>query len=305
MYPAPGRLVNACGQRLHLYETGEGRPAVVLESGISASTLNWRAVQTGIAKFTRVVSYERAGLGWSDPCCTARTPSRIVEELRALLLASGVEPPYVLVGHSFGGLVVRSFALRYPRDVAGVVLVDALRPEEWTPMSPRQQLMLDRGARLSRRGAVLARAGIVRFCLKSVVAGSRWLPRTVGRAASGRGAMVIDRIAGEVRKMPEEVWPMIAAHWCDPKSFRGMEAHLRALPGSIREMADAPPIEAIPVTVLTAGQSESNLSLDVNAIARDAKHIVAEHSGHWIQLDEPGLVIAAVKDIVEQARSSS
>lgn len=305
LYPPPGKLIDIGQSRLHVFATGSGSPAVILESGISATTLNWRRVQTAVAEFTTVVSYERAGLGWSDPCCTPRTPSQIVEELRSMLDRAGISPPYILVGHSFGGLVVRSFALRYPADVVGVILVDALRPEEWNPLTARQAAMLDRGVRLSRRGALLARAGIVRLCISAAVAGSRRIPQMVGRAASGKGISVINRIAGEVRKMPEEVWPLIAAHWSDPKSFLGMEAHLRALPESLSEMTNAKPISNTPVIVLTSGRETSPLPLDVSRIGSNVKQFVAENSGHWIQLDEPELVISAIRELVETVRTSS
>src|SRR5205807_2458350 len=152
-----------------------------------ASSLNWRTVQTAIAEFTRVVSYDRAGLGWSDAATTPRTPSRLIGDLRALLGAAQLPPPYILVGHSFGALIVRAYAGRYSDEVKGMVLVDPLRPEEWCPLSGQQRRTLARGVRLSRRGATLARLGVVRWCLESLLAGSRWLPKVVGRAASGRG----------------------------------------------------------------------------------------------------------------------
>src|SRR5258706_15400681 len=102
-YPPPGRLVDIGGRRLHIYERGAGTPAVALESGLAASSLSWRIVQEEIAKFTGVVAYDRPGLGWSDPAAEPPTLSRLVEDLHAMLQASRLPPPYILVGHSLGG----------------------------------------------------------------------------------------------------------------------------------------------------------------------------------------------------------
>jgi pimeloyl-ACP methyl ester carboxylesterase len=185
-YPPPGRMIDIGGRRLHVYETGQGSPTVLLDAGIAATSLSWRPVQAEIARFTRVASYDRAGLGWSDANSKPLTLSGLVDDLQSLLRVAQLPPPYILVGHSFGGLIVRAFACRHPKDVAGLVLVDAVRPEEWHPLSSGQRRMLARGVRLSRRGATLARMGVVGWCLRSLLAGSRWLPKAVGRAASGR-----------------------------------------------------------------------------------------------------------------------
>src|SRR4030088_751744 len=101
-YPQPGRLVDIGGRRLHIYERGAGTPGVVLESGLAASSLSWRIVQEEIAKFTRVAAYARPGLGWGDPPPEPPMLSRLVEDLHAMLQASRLPPPYILVGHSFG-----------------------------------------------------------------------------------------------------------------------------------------------------------------------------------------------------------
>ena len=96
-------------------------------------------MEEGIGRFARVLSYDRAGLGWSDPATQPRTLANIVEELRSLLHAAGVAPPYILVGHSFGGLVVRYFAAQHPEEVAGILLVDAVPTSEWFPLTEAQK----------------------------------------------------------------------------------------------------------------------------------------------------------------------
>jgi len=300
LYSPPGQMVEVGnGNRIHLYAIGTGSPAVVLESGISATCLNWRGVQKTLAKLTRVVAYDRAGLGWSDASNTPRTPSQIATELHATLKAAGIEPPWILAGHSFGGMVVRRFALSYPDEVAGLVLLDPLAPEEWSPLSERSRRILARGIRLARRGAFLARVGLVRAAVALVMSGSRGLPKAIGRCTSGHGATVINRIVGEVGKMPREVWPMVAAQWAHPKSFLGMAAHFASLPESADEMMRTPPIDGIPVAVLTAGNNSAVPEEQIHAIATNVLHVVARDCGHWIHLDQPDLVVDAVRELVQ------
>jgi pimeloyl-ACP methyl ester carboxylesterase len=304
-WPPPGRMVSiGDGRKVHFYALGDGAPAVVLEAGISATSLNWRGLQQTIAPLTRVLAYDRGGLGWSDPGGTPRTASNLAVELHSALRAAGVEAPYVLVGHSFGGLVVRRFASLYPGEVAGLVLVDALPPEEWSPLSERHRRMLAIGTRLARRGAFLARIGLVRLAVRLLLAGSRRLPQAIGRCTGGHGATVINRIAGEVGKMPREVWPMVAAHWSNPRSFLAMAAHFEALPASAEEVRAAAPANGIPVTVLTAGKNPPVPEEAIRAIGHNVRHVVARESGHWIHLDQPDLVAEAVLEMVEAARQA-
>jgi pimeloyl-ACP methyl ester carboxylesterase len=302
-FRAPGRLIDVGGHKLHLYELGSGSPAVVLESGISASSLNWRRVQTEIAEFARVCSYDRSGLGWSELSDQPCTPMSLAAQLHSLLRAAELRPPYVLVGHSFGGLVVRAFAARFPDETAGIVLVDAVDPAEWTPLTDEQRRIIAHGVRLSRRGAWAARLGVTRACLSLLLAGNRMVPRAAAKLWSGDASRVTDRIAGQVRKMPEETWPLIAAHWKQPKCFEGMARHFECLASSVQEMADARPV-AIPVTMLIGTQNAhpADPLAYATRISPDAKVIFAEKSGHWIQLDEPELVVESIKRVVEKVR---
>ena len=301
-FPPPGRMIDVGGYRLHLYETGAGSPSVVLESGISASSLNWRTVQAEVTKFARVCSYDRAGLGWSDLCDQACTPMSLAVQLRTLLQHAEVPPPFILVGHSFGGLVVRAFASKFPNETAGMVLVDPLDPAEWIPLSAQRQRMIAHGVRLSRRGAMAAKLGVVRLCLNLLLGGKRLVPRMAAKAWSGRAAQVTDRIAGQVRKMPEETWPLVASHWKQSKCFEGMARHFECLPASIRELADVEPVH-VPITMLVGKENDhaTDPRLYARRISSETRLIFAEHSGHWIQLDQPELVVRSIQEMMTRA----
>src|SRR5580704_983798 len=122
----PGRLIDIGGRRLHLYELGQGPgPTVVIEQGAGSPSLMWWPLQRQLADFARIVSYDRAGYLWSDPPSGRQTIDDRVDDLRTLLQRSGVPGPYLFVAHSFGGIVSRRFAKRWPEEVAGLVLVDA------------------------------------------------------------------------------------------------------------------------------------------------------------------------------------
>ena len=125
LHAAPGRKVDVGGYRLRLHCTGQGSPVVVMDSGLGDTMETWADVWPGVKSFTRVCVYDRAGLGKSDPGPTPRTSQRIVDELHGLLVIARVQGPYVLVGHSFGGLNVRLYAADHPDQVAGLVLVEA------------------------------------------------------------------------------------------------------------------------------------------------------------------------------------
>jgi pimeloyl-ACP methyl ester carboxylesterase len=133
----PGSLVDVDGHRLHIWCTGKGRPAVLLEAGLGANHLDWIRVQPHLSSLTTVCSYDRAGYGWSDPGPRPRSVERIAGELRALLPAAGIPTPVIFVGQSFGGLVGMHFAGRYPDAVAGLVLVDSMHPQQYSRFAAR------------------------------------------------------------------------------------------------------------------------------------------------------------------------
>ena len=303
-FAGPGRSVtveNGC--RFYLLEKGTGGPTVLFEAGIAATNLNWFHIQERVAGFTSTASYDRSGLGWSSPSRTPRTPGNIAEELHNLLQCAQIKPPYILVGHSFGGLVMRRFAVLYPEDVAGVVLVDPMRCEEWPPLNSARQPAVDLGNRLTRFAIPLARFGIIRLAVTSLFRRTGQLSGQLAGTVGVGGRHVLERIKGEVGKMPKEVWPIVAAHWSRPSYYTGMRNHLVAVPDTVREMQDAEPIHDIPIVVLTPGISTPLSDQQLGRIGDNVQQVIAPASAHWIHLDEPDLVIDSIREIVAATNS--
>ena len=299
LYAGPGRWVDIGGKcRLYLVEKGSGGPNVIFESGIAATNLNWFHIQEIVSRFTYTASYDRGGLGWSSPSRTARTPGNIAQELHAMLRRAGIKPPYILVGHSFGGLVMRRYALMYPEDVASVLLVDPMRCEEWPPMNPQKQPELDRGKKLSTYAVPIARFGLARLAVTSLLCRGGKISGQLADAAGAGGRHVLARVTEEVGKMPREVWPIVAAHWSRPGYYVGMGNHVQAVPDTVREMKDADPIHGIPVTVLTPGKSTPLSPECLGRIGDNVQQVIAPASAHWIHLDEPDLVINSIREMV-------
>ncbi|RPI55187.1 MAG: alpha/beta hydrolase [Acidobacteria bacterium] len=305
---APGALAPVGRHRLHYRCDGDGMPGVVLDAGIAASSLSWARVQPEVARFTRVCSYDRAGLAWSDLSTTPRSISTLVDELRQVIDHAGIAAPYVLVGHSFGGLVIRAFARAHLADVAGLVFVDPLHPEEWSMPSAEERRVLRGGIFLSRVGEQLARVGLVRFLLSRLTGGAPGLPRRVSRMFGPRASALLVNIVGEVQKLPEEVLPAVQEHWSNPKAFRGMWQHLAALPSASAEMMRG--IDAfgdMPLIVLSAGRRHPRWLAADASLARSStngRHLVSPGSGHWVHLDDPALVVQVIRDVVMQVRSA-
>jgi pimeloyl-ACP methyl ester carboxylesterase len=299
IHTAEGRLINIRrGCNLYFFEAGEGQPAVVFESGIGATHLSWRGIQDEILTLTRTVSYDRAGLGWSSPTRAPRVPGVLARELHQMLDAAGIEPPYVLVGHSFGGLVVRRFALLYPREVAGVVLVDPMRPEEWPPLNPSRQAQLDLGKRLIRYTIPVARCGLARIVVKVLLGRCGNSADHAARLAVALPHHLLRRIRTEAHKLPCKVWPVVAAHWSRAGFYEGLRNHLVSIPSAIREMHDAEPIRGIPVAVLTPGNADPLTRDQLHRIGDSTRQTLALNSEHWIHLDEPELVINAIRTAI-------
>jgi pimeloyl-ACP methyl ester carboxylesterase len=300
-FTPPGELIDVGGHRLHVICRGSGSPVVLLESGIAASSLSWAVVQPAIATFTRVCAYDRAGLAWSDVASSPRSFEQIVDELSTVLTRVAPAERYVLVGHSFGSFVIRAYAARHPGSVGGLVLVDP--PTEWLTMTPQRARMLLGGRQLSRIGALLAHIGVVRTCLALLTGGAPGAPRRFVRIFGPTAARTLERLVGEVRKLPPDVHPIVQSLWCQPKCFYAMADHLRVLERDGISMGAFAPPRDIPVIVISSGDQRAEQIAAHRLLAKcsaDGRHVIARRSAHWVQFDEPELVVALVRELVER-----
>ncbi|MDP9054151.1 MAG: alpha/beta hydrolase [Acidobacteriota bacterium] len=295
-----GRLVDVGGRRLHVNISGSGAPTVILEAGAAATSLSWASITPRIAMLATVITYDRAGLGWSDRVSKGYTALDSAEDLWLLLHKLPVDGPVIVAGHSFGGLIARVFQQRHPERVAGLVLIDPMVRAGWRVMNPT----LARGILLSRRGALLARLGVVRPALGLLTSGSLHIPKMVGRIFAGRGASVLERLSSDLRRIPPELWPSIARHWAQPKSFQTMADTLESLPVSVRQLDESIDLGDLPLEVLSAAtaspqdlaEHEHDASLSTRGM-----HCVVPNSGHWLQFDAPDAVAEAIGRVIRAA----
>ncbi len=304
-FPPPGRLVDIGTHRLHLFESGRRGPTIVLEAGLMSTVLSWTELQRHLSPSFRVVSYDRAGLGWSDVGPMPRTSDRIVDELHALLRRAGVPPPYILVGHSFGGLTMPLFAVRYAQETAGVVLVDPVASAEWNPPSEHDLRLTRIGAAVCRRAAFLSRIGLTRFVafllstrFKKVAA---TFVRLISRGAPGESGTVS---SPWFSALPTQEREMAAIFWIQDKFAVTIASQLENLPASAAKLAKFTSICDKPVVILSAKTSPEHRRKEHAAMADRlprGKFISAEKSGHWTMQDQPELVTQAIQRVVDAA----
>ena len=311
-YPPPGRLVDVGGWRLHLNCTGQAVPAqptVILEAGIGDFSVEWSLVQPAVASYARVCSYDRAGDGWSDVGPYPRTMRQIVYELHMLLDKGGERPPLVLVGHSYGGWLVRLYQQTYPADVAGLVLVEAGADDPWR-MMPDGKLV--RSSALARGRAIppvktsgpLKESEIPPVALEQMKAG-------LADASLHANEAPRDKLPVEARRMRTwalgRVGHVVAG--VNPFEMEELEALRASRAGREHPLGD------LPLVVLTRGIPESG-GTDAKALEDDHRKdhvavaalstrgvlLVAEHSGHHVQIEEPDLVVAAIRQVLTSLR---
>jgi pimeloyl-ACP methyl ester carboxylesterase len=301
-HPPPGELIDADGQRLHVQCAGAGRPTVLFEAGVAASSLSWTRVQPEVARFTRACAYDRAGLGWSDAAVSPRSVDRMIAELRAVAGHVAPSQPMVLVAHSFGVFLALVYAIRYPAHVEGLVLLDP--PTEWQNVEGARARLVWGGIQLSRVGECLARLGLVRGSLALLTGGAPGAARTFLRLFGPAAARTVEHLVGEVRKLPPDVHPVVQTLWCEPKCFRGMAQHLGALREAGAAAAGVRSLPDIPLVVLSGRDQPAHILDAHQALARlsaRGRHVIATGSGHWMHLDEPELVVESVREVVELA----
>jgi len=311
-YPPPGKLVDIGGYRLHLNCTGTSGPAVVLIAGAGDFSFDWGLVQPDVSRFARVCSYDRAQLAWSDPGPTPRTMRQDAHELHTLLRAARIKAPYVLVGHSLGGLIARVYAEQYPDEVAGMVLVDSTH-EDTTLMYQGKLVRVREGAK-----------GIVAPAVQSMQSS----PPKPPTAADIKQFEFNQKMFGAPKTEPpfDKLSPSTQAMrlWFrsqPPRAAAGSDFWAEELQAMYIARAKTPyQLGDKPLVVLLAKPDTGNppgVSADewkrINEekrqqkvglanLSRNSKLIVAESSGHHIQLDDPHAVTDTVRLVVEAVR---
>lgn len=310
-YPPPGKLVDVGGWKIHLHCTGTSKPnapTVVLESGSGDFSFDWSLVQPGVASFARVCSYDRAGHAWSDLGPRPRTMKQIVYELHTALAKLGIKPPFVLVGQSFGGLLVRTVATEYPKEVAGLVLVDSTHEDTQLFMNGKVQRMRE----LSQGRAIPPVQTAISDADKAISSEER---KQIEGFLKQIGPLKIeppfDRLPADIQAM--RLWALAQPkHYAaDNDPYWGEEF---AEIYSARKAVEYP-LGDIPLIVLTRGKTEypdtedgrqlneerKRMQADLLRLSRNSRQIIAESSGHHIQLDNPALVISAIREVVDSA----
>jgi len=286
-FPPPGRLVDIGGRRLHLVTAGEGSPPVVIIPALTDNVLTWMPIVKDCATETLTCVYDRAEVGWSDPPRHGRrTFDLMADDLHALLTTARIPSPYVLAGHSIGGIVARRFYARYPGSVAGIVLIDSSHEDQER-----------------RTGAADWRTGRAFLITVAVRRQARILG--VRRLAASLG-LIRGLDADVARAAPPE---HAAAYRAIMLSTRDRRATVRELLMMARMRGDPPQLDSIPLTVLTraplprpAEPVWAQMQDELAALSSDSVHVHAERGGHYMQFDEPDLVVKAIRDLVRRCR---
>ena len=283
--PMPGQLIDVGGYKMHIYCEGQGAPPVILDSGQGDSYLSWRTVQAEIAKFVSVCSYDRAGLGYSEPSPRPRTSRVIAEELHGLLHAAGVAPPYILVGHSFGGFNVRLFASHYRSETSGMVLVDSGHPDQ--PKRMPQQLKMN--------------AEYVRQLKLLQFTEPIGIPRLLGDCGDSAAIRAAECTFNDIRESTAELeMTGESASEVGASGDLGDTALIvishdtgRRSPGLPEELDKA------------RNRVWAQMQEELSHLSTNGMLVIAKGSGHYVQNQRPEIVTEAVHNLVSRARDKS
>jgi len=284
MFPAPGRLIVVLGRRMHIDCAGENSPTVVIIPGSGVWSSQWSVIQRDLAKDVRACTYDRAGLGWSDPATSPRTAQQAAEELHELLLSAGEPGPFLLVGESYGGYVARLFHHRYPNQVAGMVLVESAHERQWEEI-PRAKILLQDASSKLKIASWLSRIGYFRWT-------------------------IIDR--GE--DLPSDVRGSIVAAQVRTQTFQAILAEIAGVFTSVDQVAKTDSLGSLPLVVVSAGHSFNKfvtpaqepkldqmnqtwlrLQNELTNLSSNSTHLTLPDATHGIAREHPVFVADAIR----------
>lgn len=290
----PGKLVDIGGYSLHINCMGEGDQTVVLEAGHAGNSLEWALVQSEASKFTRICSYDRAGYGWSEESPYPRTSEQVVLELHALLTKAEIPKPYILVGHSLGGINVRLYAHRYPDEVSGMILVESSHEDQEArlPPEPKKNFFVEH----PKISQFLTFIGFHRLMMQRLKIQS---------------TLNLSNYSDWIRKT-------YLAKLSSTKCIRTVCRENSAFAESLGQLKNAQfSFKTKPLIVLTSGKCISNeghlfdqewldqafkvwkeLQKDLVTQSIKGKQIIAEQSDHQITRNQPKIIIEAIKECI-------
>lgn len=299
LYDPPGKLVSVGDYRLHLNCSGQGKPVVILDSGLGGNVMDWAIIQPKISEITEVCSYDRAGLGWSDKGPLPRDSKQFVQELHTLLKNAGVEPPYVMVGQSLGGINVRMYASEFPDEVVGMVLVDS-----------SHEYQIDALPDEPPKGYW----GEFKSWLKEEL---MWKHPDLGLSRIFIPLYTEKCVSGFTPRQRFEFWSMVSS----PQSVKTTMEENHSFVDSLDEMKEyRKPMGDIPLIVLTSGRKRQGngkdfdqfaqeertrwfeLQADLSKLSTQGSQQIIEDSGHMIHWEQPDTVIAAITNVVQRAK---
>ncbi|MDQ5890951.1 MAG: hypothetical protein QG604_825 [Candidatus Dependentiae bacterium] len=296
-HPPIGTLVDIGGYKLHLVDQGTGGPTVILDAAMGCSSIDWALVQPEIAPFARVISYDRAGYDWSDKSPLPRTSATMAIELHTLLSTAHIPGPYILVGHSMGGINMRWYAHFYPNEVAGLILVESPHEEQIENL-PLPSSLLMHSLRVSTY------LGLPRLFFKHILPTQEF-----------------------IKAYPPEIRSISLAQKCQTKSIETFIKECMSIAKSYTQLHHTEhSLGALPLTVITAknplttpvigghcaqksldfvNKERERLQKQLVTLSTRGTQIIAEHSGHQVPQDQPEIIIKAIRDMIAEINNKA
>lgn len=293
-YPAPGELVDVGGHSLHLWCSGSGSPTVVFESGLGGFSFDWSFVREDISEHARVCTYDRAGYGWSDPVDAPQSSTEVAKNLNDLLNGAGESGPYLLVGHSAGGLYVRAFASLYPGEVAGMVLLDSSHENQGLRLTAFESVEEQQLGQLELCSMV-SRIGLMRVLGVHDASLPGDVPLADDEVAAWRGHLYGNAFCGVVAREFEALMVEIRQNQ-SPRPLGDIPLVVMTRDVTMDEVQEGAGIDA--ETLEDAGEIAFELQRELARLSTTSSHQIVAESGHYIHWDQPEAVIDTIVETI-------